>query len=134
MRRSRFAVLVTLLTTVLVGSSVGAQTPPAQALIGKWEGQIRFQSSRANPGRTLIIESVGSGEGTVPVRGRYGVTGQNLGRMQGTLEIADGRPRLRFTTGANSTVVLELQGDKDLVGTIGLSGEGDREMRLKKVE
>lgn len=129
----RFSLAV-LTATALVGSAVGAQTNYSQVLIGKWEGQMRYESARANPSRTLIIESGSEGDGALAVLGRYGITGRNLERMRGTLETSGSRPRLRFMTGANSNVVLELQGDNDLIGTIQPAGAGERDVRPKKVE
>lgn len=133
MRRFNLMALMAI-ALLATGSTVTAQTQSTQMLVGKWEGNVRFESSRTNPARTLIIESVGEGAGAVPVKGKYGTTGQNLGRINGTLETSGGQTRLRFTTGANSNVVLELQGDKDLAGTIVLTGGSERDMRLKKVE
>lgn len=70
---------------------------------------MRFESSRSNPSGTLIIESVGEGEGALAVKGKYGSTGQNLSRINGTLETSGGQARLRFTTSANANVVLDLR-------------------------
>lgn len=131
MRRLGLAVL----TIVLCGtcSSAGAQTSYSKVLVGKWEGRAHFPASRDNPNRTLIIESVGAGDGPLTVKGKYGITGQGMGPMNGTLETADGKAKLRFTS-LNSHVVLELEGDKDLVGTLAILGGLPRDMRLKKVE
>ncbi|HUG37963.1 MAG TPA: hypothetical protein VML54_13485 [Candidatus Limnocylindrales bacterium] len=134
----RLFILVMLGAATLFGtaSTGGAQPQYAKALIGKWAGDIQQSSLRVSPDRTLIIESVADGEGTVPFKGRFGVTGQGLGRMEGTLEIAGGQ--LRFTTNAGAKVVLQLSGEKDLTGTIEFRGTGEgiqqRPMRLRKVE
>jgi hypothetical protein len=121
-----------------IGSTGGAQAQYAKLMIGKWEGDIQMARGRSSPDRTLIIESVGEGEGPVPVKGQYGITGQKLGRMQGTLETAGGQALLRFTTGAGSNVVLRLHGERDLIGTIDFPGTSqraqDHPMRLKKME
>jgi hypothetical protein len=128
--------MAVLAATVFLGTAqlTGAQAQYSKVLIGKWEGDVRLQSSRDNPARTLIVESVGEGEAALAVKGKYGITGRNLSGINGTLETAGGQARLRFTTSANSNVVLELQGDKDLVGIIDLPGVPGRAMRLKKVE
>lgn len=141
MMRFNLAAL-TVIALLGTGSTIAAQTQHSEVLVGKWEGEERFQSSprersgnerRSNPYRTLIIESVGEGEGARPVKGQYGMTGTNLGRINGTLETSAGQARLQFTIdGAN--VVLDLQGDKDLIGTVALSAARGRYMRLKKVE
>jgi hypothetical protein len=131
----RFNLALLMVIAMLgIGSSVAAQPRYSQVLVGKWEGELRLQSSRSNPARTLIIESVGEGDVAIAVKGKYGTTGNNLGRITATLETSGGQARLRFTTSANSNVVLDLQGDRDLVGTITLSGGEARDMRLKKVE
>ncbi len=126
----------TLLETVSAG---GAQAQPAKSLVGKWEGDIQQPRTRLSSDRTLIIESVGEGEGTVPVKGKYGITGQAPVPMEGALlEMTGGKASLRFTTVTGTTVVLQLHGEKDLMGTVKFRGTGpglqEHPIRLKKVE
>src|SRR5262245_32148489 len=132
----RYVGAAVLTATILLGmsSAIGAQAQYSSVLVGKWEGAARFPAVRDNPNRTLIIDSVSEGSSPLTVKGKFGPTGQQLSPITGTLEIASGAPRLQFTSGANLPVLLELQGDKDLVGTITVLGGHPREMRLKKVQ
>ena len=135
----RFIVAVVTAAVLLgMGSTGAAQGHHAKLLVGKWEGDIQMARGRTSPNRTLIIKSVGEGEGTVSVEGQYGTTGQTLRRMEGILETSGGRAVLRFNTSAGSSVVLQLHGEKDLIGTIDFRGTSqrlqDHPMRLKKVE
>jgi len=133
MRRVHLAVL-TATVLLAMGATIGAQARYSQVLVGKWEGTVRFPAVRDNPGRTLIVDSVSEGDGPLTVKGKFGPTGQGLSAITGTLETSGGPPRLLFTSGGNFPVVLELHGDRDLVGTMTILGGMPREMRLKKVD
>jgi len=130
---------IVLAAVLLFAAGIGhAETEYAKVLTGKWEGDIQMARGRTSPDRTLIIESVGEGEAPLAVKGTFGITGQQPGPIQGTLETSGGQPLLRFKTATGSDVVLRLQGEKDLTGTIRPTGTGQRlqdlPIRLKKVE
>ena len=124
---------------LLVGSASEAQTDAAKAPVGKWEGEVQQRGvGSGDPNRTLIIQSVGEKDGKWVAEGRYGVTGKGLGRVQIDVDTSSKWPSIRFVTGANSTVSLNLLDEKSMAGTITLAGTSqvgnDRSMKLGKVE
>jgi hypothetical protein len=83
---------------------------PGSLLIGKWEGDIwkllarRNSLSRDSAERTLIIESVSNDK----FYGRYGITGEKLGRMTGSVLSENGHLSIRFVTSWGAEVTLGL--------------------------
>ena len=137
MNRSSLTTLAAAVVGVLLAiSPVFPQADLAKSLVGKWEGDIQLIASvgsSGDPNRTLINESVDQKEGKWVARGRYGVTGKGLGKVDIEVDESSGRPSIRFVTGAGSTVRLSLIGPKDMSGTIRLTGEArERPMRLEK--
>ena len=133
--RLLFAVVLAL----LVGTASEAQTDAAKALVGKWEGELQQRGvGGGDPNRTLIIQSVGEKDGKWVAAGRYGVTGKGLGSVQIDVDTSSKWPSIRFVTGANSTVRLNLLDEKSMAGTITLTGTSqagnDRSMKMGKVE
>jgi len=139
--------LLTLLGVAVLGTSLGmgsgwAQGDLAKALVGKWEGDVRWTGgggagkAGGDPNRTLIIESVEQKEGKWVATGRYGVTGKGLDKVEIEVDGSGSSPFIRFRTGANSTVRLALTGAKELTGTLTLTGTSqrgnDRPMRLER--
>jgi hypothetical protein len=127
-------ILVLALVTVTTSE---AQTDPVKALVGKWEGEVQLRG-RGDPNRTLIIESVTERDGRWVAEGRYGITGQGFGKVQIDVDRSGRWPSIRFATGANSTVRLDLVDEKSMAGTMTLAGTSqhgnDRSMRLRKIE
>ncbi len=125
-----------MLGTSLGMSSGWAQGDLAKSLVGKWEGDIQLRASVGSAdarNRTLNIESVDQKEGKWVARGRYGVTGKGLSKVNIEVDEGSGRPSIRFLTGAGSIVGLSLIGPKDMSGTIRITGEArERPMRLEK--
>ena len=130
-----FAAMLVLLVTV--GSEAQTDPGPGKALIGKWQGEIRYAGVGGNPNRILIIESVSQKDGKWIAEGLYGVT-KASGRVNIEVDMASKWPSIRFVTDANSTVKLILLDEKSLTGTITWSGTSqrgnDRAMKLDKVE
>ena len=135
MKRALLAVALVVVSVIHVLGVASAQTDLEKALIGKWEGDVQVAREQ---GRTLIIRSVSQQEGKWTAEGRYGITGKGMGPVKIDIDTSGSRPSLRFTTGANSTVRLNLVGEKSLVGTMTLTGaqqqSPDRNMKLDKVE
>jgi hypothetical protein len=140
-RRQRLAAVVSVLIAlaVLVASS-GAQEDLTKALVGRWEGDVQIVGVKGNPdqNRTLVIESVTQSDGQWTGKGKFGITGKGLGPVQIEIEPSGGRPSIRFVTGANATVRLQLADEKHLVGTrsapgAGVRGSQDRPVRLERI-
>jgi hypothetical protein len=122
----------------LGGSSAWAQVDPTKVLVGKWEGHAEIPR---NSERTLIIESVTPKDGGWVAEGRFGSTGENLGRRSIQVSQQGGDIILEFVTGAKTPnpVHLKLVGERKLEGTInvvvgGPRGTSDRGFKLEKVE
>jgi hypothetical protein len=137
MRRSVFSVTAAL--ALFIAGVSEAQTDPVKALVGKWQGEAQ-NVGRGNPDRTLIIETVSEKDGKWLAEGRFGITGQRFGPVQIQVEMGGQWLAIRFVTGANSTVRLNMVDDKSMVGTltfVGASNSGqsnDRAMRLQRME
>jgi len=133
--RVLFAAVLALLVTA--GSE--AQTDPAQALIGKWQGDVQHQAAMGNPNpnRILVIESVRQQDGKWIADGRFGVT-KPSGKVSIDVDLSGRWPSIRFVTGGNATVKLNLLDAKSMAGTITFAGTSqrgnERPMRLEKVE
>lgn len=130
--------LSTLLLGLLIGTVSEAQTDPGKSLIGKWEGEVQLAGAGGDRNRTLIIQSVGEKDGKLVAEGRYGVTGKGLGKVQIEVSTSGKWPSIRFVTGANSTVRLDLIDEKSMTGKMTLAGASqhgsDRAMNLKRVD
>jgi hypothetical protein len=133
------AFVLAMLGAVLALSSGFAQVDLAKSLVGKWEGALELASGvTGNPNRTLIIESVTQKDGNWVGTGRFGITGQGLGKVEIEISESGGRPFIRFVTGAPSTVRLSLTGARELTGATTFSGASntgrgnDRALRLEK--
>ena len=133
------ALVLAVLGTVLALSSGFGQVDLAKALVGKWEGELELASGvTGNPNRTLIIESVTQRDGNWVGTGRFGITGQGLGKVEIEISDSGGRPFIRFVTGAPSTVRLQLTGARELTGATTFSGASntgrgnDRALKLEK--
>ena len=135
MSRALLVAVLVLASLIHVAGVAVAQTDLEKALIGKWEGDVQVAREQ---GRTLIIRSVSQQDGKWIAEGRYGITGKGMGPVKIDVDTSGGRPSLRFTTGANSTVRLNLIGERSLVGTMTLTGaqqqSPDRNLKLDKVE
>ena len=66
-------------------------------------------------------------------QGRYGITGQGLGRVPIEIDLSAGKVWISFTSGANSAIRLNLLQEKYLVGTLTMAGafQGDRDLSMK---
>ena len=130
--------LSSVVLALLVVAASEAQTDLEKALVGKWQGDVQLGGVRGDPNRTLVIRSVSEKDGKWVAEGRYGVTGKGLGKVQIDVDKTGQWPSIRFVTGANSTVNLNLVDEKSMVGKMTLSGSGrgdpDRSMRLQKAE
>lgn len=133
---SRMA-LVVICAVMAVGGmaleSARGQSDLSKVLIGKWEGDVQLPG-RGDPKRTLVIDSVdASGKSA---QGRWGIAGKGLGRVSIAIEDDAGKVWLKFTTGTNISIRLQLVGDKNLVGTNRFAGTGegvrDLPVRLEK--
>jgi hypothetical protein len=131
--------LVTVLGVWLGAFPAWAQGDLAKSLVGKWEGELQLAGgATGDPNRTLIIESVTQKDGTWVAAGRFGITGQGLGKVEIEVTDSSGRPFIRFVTGASSTVRLSLTGARELTGATTFSGASntgrgnDRALRLEK--
>jgi hypothetical protein len=120
---------------LLLITSSWAQVDPAKVLVGTWEGELALQG-RGNRGRTLIIDSVTQNDGKWVAQGRYGITGQGLGRVPIEVDVSGDRVWIRFKSGANSDIRLNLLQEKYLVGTLTIAGtsqgSNDRSMKLER--
>jgi len=130
--------LFTVVLALLAATASDAQTDLSKALIGKWQGEAQ-ELGRGDPNRTLVIESVAEKDGKWVAEGRYGITGKGLGKVQIDVDRSGQWPSIRFVTGANSTVRLNLVDEKSMVGKMTLAGTSrfhgnDRSMSLLKVE
>ena len=134
----------TMLAVAALGIALGvtsgwAQADLAKSLVGKWEGELELASgATGDPRRTLIIESVTQKDGKWAGTGRFGISGQGLGKVEIEVTESNGRPFIRFVTGAPSTVRLSLTGARELIGATTFSGASntgrgnDRALRLEK--
>jgi hypothetical protein len=87
--------------------------PRLKPLVGTWEGRVRWQNSRAEEGRVLlIVEKAGQ------LQAQYGVTGQKLFPVNLSIDTSGSRLKLSFTTGAGNPVALMLEKDDYLIGTV----------------
>ena len=130
-----------LVLQVLMGLGVlsaWAQMDPTKVLVGKWEGRVELPESSE---RTLIIESVTPEDGGWVAEGRFGLTGEKLGRRSIQVSQRGGDIILVFETGAKTQnpVRLKLVGERKLEGTINIVVGGpnktsNRSFKLEKVE
>lgn len=113
-----------------------AQRDVAAILVGIWEGELAGSGSRDRdpPGRTLVIEEAQMRDGRLTVKARYGITGRRLSPTDVTASVTDDELVLTFTTGANSTVTLKLEGDRRLIGPLLISGRGNRSERSLRLD
>lgn len=139
MKRVAFASCVLLASVLVLGSLSCAQGDLARSLVGTWEGELQTlgKGTRGDPHRTLIIRSVSQKEGKWIGEGRFGVTGKSLGPVQMEVDTNGMRPSIRFATGANATVRLELLEEGHLIGTLTRREMGgtlgnDRAIKLEK--
>jgi len=138
-RIARFIAVSLSLVLTFFATSLFAQTDPAKALVGRWEGQIEMSG---NSGRVLTINSVkAKGEGEWVARGRYEITGQESDSKTGGREMSvfskDNEIHIEFIVGTSKNPVkLKLVGENKLEGTtnVVVGGRGaDRRVRFEKV-
>jgi hypothetical protein len=131
--RLAIALIVALLATA--GSE--AQTDPSKVLIGQWQGEIRDPFMKGNPNRILVVQSVNQSDGKWTAEGLYGIA-KASGKVHIEVDMTGQWPSIRFVTGANSVVKLNLVDNRSLTGTITYSGSsqygGDRPMNLRKTD
>ena len=133
----RLAIMCAL-TVVMVAGSASAQTDPAPALVGKWEGDLAEskygRSASSDPsGRTLIIRSASKVDGKWSIDAVYGITGRRMAPVAIAVDEPASGVTLLFVTGAGSDVSLRLSG-KSLVGTLKTrTGEEGRRLSLEKI-
>lgn len=135
---SRRGVSIACVALLIVAAALGspvAQADLRKVLVGKWEGDVQVLD-RSDPKRTLVIDSVDASAKSA--QGRWGITGQGLGQVRITIGDDAGKVSLKFTTGTNTSVRLDLVGDKDLAGTFTPQGTQqslrDLTVRLKKID
>ena len=123
------------------GASEPATAKLEKALLGRWEGEVRnVYRITGDTTRVLFIESVTrTSDGQASAQGRYGITTKAMGRVSMQIDESGNAPEIRFTTGANSTVRLNVQGARDLVGAVKYMGAGagpqnEEAMRLRRVD
>jgi CHAT domain-containing protein len=125
---------------LLIGAGSEAQPNVGRILVGKWQGEIQFTFGVGpNASRTLVIESVSEKDGTWSAQGRFGVTGQGLGKVTIDIDVSGRHPVLQFVPGPYATGVrLYLINEKSLVGRMTLRGDNaqgqDRQIRFERVE
>ena len=148
------SLLVAALALVMLGSTVAnaEEMDLSKALVGKWEGEMTKgpkDKAQRNNARTLVIGQVRKQDGKWIVEdAKWGVTGQELGPIEVTLEVNGGVPTLQFQhqsenarggrTGTSSAK-LSLNSEGVLAGTLHLGGVGPsnepiRPVKLKKME
>jgi len=121
----------------LGGLSAWAQLDPTKVLVGKYEGHVQMTR---NSERTLIIESVTPKDGGWVAEGRFGSTGEKLGRRSIQVSQQGGDIILEFVTSMKTPnpVRLKLVGERKLEGTInvvgGFQGTRNAGFKLEKVE
>ncbi len=127
----------TVVLALLAATASYAETDLSKALMGKWQGEVEEWGS-GDRNRTLVIESVAEKDGKWVAEGRYGITGKGMGKVQIDIDRSGQWPLIKFVTGANSKVRLNLMDEKSMVGKMTLAGTSqrgnDRQMRLLKVE
>lgn len=123
---------------VLLAGSTPAQTERSKAFVGAWRGEVRFLNERGDPTRNLVILSVNEADGKWTADGLYGISSAN-GRVKIDIDLSGQWPSIRFVTGSNSIIKLNLVSEKVLTGSITWqgatnSGTNERAMILKRVE
>jgi hypothetical protein len=87
--------------------------------------------------RTIIIESIKPNPGGWTAQGRYGITGEKLGRQSYDISLQDNDLIIQFVTGAKSPARPKLVGDDKLEGTLNIvtkAGSPNRTFKLEKVQ
>jgi hypothetical protein len=121
---------------LLLGVADAAERDLVKALVGTWEGEIQFRTSpsRADPNRTLVIESVTPTDDGAIAQGRYGVTGKRMRKVVIDVDPSGRFLWMRFATSDDRPIKLTLIDDRALSGTIRLRGGAtDRPMTLRKL-
>ena len=109
-----------------------AQTDPAKALVGTWEGWVE---GIPNPERALVIRSVKAKEGGGwTADGRYGYNTQKMGRSPIDISQDGSDLVLEFLSGEKNPVKLKLVGDNKLEGTANFVVTGRTTNRVIKFE
>jgi len=77
------------------------QSPALRALVGTWEGTIKFRGSvRGGDDRTLVIEDRDG-----RLHAKYGITGRKLAPVDLSVELLQGSgPKITFTTSAGGSI------------------------------
>jgi hypothetical protein len=108
-------VTASVATPVAVGQEKPAASdaldPRLKPLIGTWEGRVRFQSSKDEEGRVLVIR-----EKDGQLEGRYGIVGKNPSRVALSVEAHEANPGVTFTTSNGHRVILQLAREDWLTG------------------
>jgi CHAT domain-containing protein len=131
--------LVVLGLGLLIVARSDAQPDLSKRLIGKWQGELQFLGAGSNASRTLVIESVSEKDGKWSAQGRFGVTGQGLGKVAIDVDVSGRRPVLQFVPGSYALGVrLNLINEKSLVGRMTLKQVNqavpDLSISLERVE
>lgn len=92
----------------------------ASALIGHWEGTIKFTLiGSEDPRRTLYIDSVRQQQGGQwTAQGRWGFRGRRFERVAVNIDTSAKHVEIRFVDAYGAAIRLQSFKDKDLVGTI----------------
>jgi hypothetical protein len=89
--------------------------------------------------RTLVIQSVTREGDQWIADGRFGITGNNLGKVDIKVTTSENGVTIEFTSRASAPAKLKLEGDNELNGTLNVHGRRpgqlvDAQIKLKKVE
>lgn len=140
MRRAvRVALLV--VTGLLLGTGgASAQVDLAEALVGRWEGELQTRVKKGDPVLLLVITSVKQEGSKWIVDARLGGAEGKTAPVQIDIDTSGSKPSLRFKGVSGTEYALNLFGDKELAGTATLTtsqaGKGgrDRSVKLEKRE
>lgn len=136
-RAARVALFV--MAGLMLGTGVAAaQVDLAKALVGTWQGEIQRRTSKeADPGVTLIINSVKQEDGKWVADARLGgAEGGKTVKVNIDIDTSGSKPSLRFKGAKGAEYDLSLFNDKELVGTAVLTtsstgGARDRSRSVK---
>jgi hypothetical protein len=121
----------------LLPSPSWAQADVAKALVGRWEGEVKFRDVGVDRNRTVVVQSVREKAGGWAAASRFGVTGKKLRAVDADVQVTGGDVYIGFSARGGATVRLKLVQDKYLVGTYRFLGSRPHypeiDMTLEKV-
>ncbi|HEY7203889.1 MAG TPA: hypothetical protein VIA61_06310 [Methylomirabilota bacterium] len=123
MRFARRALLAAAVVWA-VAADAAAQTDLAQALVGRWEGEISARFHKNNPAVVLVITSLKEDGGRWVADARFGASPVSL-----EIDAGGAQPSLRWSSRNGTVYAVTLLDARTLSGTATLTQEvaGNRE-------